>query len=85
MGSINDLFTQKQEVRIARVTGFSSSKEFKVSIGGTIRRVNSAASEIIKVGDTVLLNKTPHGKYYIVGKTTGLGNSKNVKEITRNG
>lgn len=85
MGSINNLFTQKQEVTLARVTGFSSSSEFKVSIGGVIRRVNSAASEIIKVGDTVLLNKTPHGKYYIVGKTTGLGNSKNVKEIPRNG
>jgi len=85
MGSINDLFTQKQEVTLARVTGFGSSGEFKVSISGIIRRVNSAANEIIKIGDTVLLNKTPHGKYYIVGKTTGLGNSKNIKEITRNG
>jgi hypothetical protein len=85
MGNINNLFTQKQEVTISRVTGFGSSGEFKVSIGGVIRRVNSAVNDIIKIGDTVLLNKTPHGKFYIVGKTTGLGNSKNIMEVFKNG
>lgn len=85
MGNLDGLFSQKQEVTMSRVTGFGSSGEYKVSIGGIIRRVNSAVSEIIKIGDTVLLNKTPHGKYYIVGKTIGLENSKNIMEVFKNG
>ena len=86
MGNINDLLSSsKNEVTISRVTGLGSSGEFKVSVSGIIHRVNSAIPDTIKTGQTVLLNKSPHGKYYIVGITTGLGNSKKIKEIIKNG
>jgi len=86
MANINNLFSnEKKEVTISRVTGLGSTGEFKVSVNGLIRRVNSAISETIKVGDTVILNKSPHGKYYIVGITIGLGNSNNVLEVFKNG
>jgi ferredoxin-NADP reductase len=86
MGNLNTLFnTRQKEITISRVTGFGSSGEFKVSVSGTIRRVTSTITENIKIGDTVLLNKTPHGKYYIVGITSGLSNSKNVMEIIKYG
>lgn len=85
MENLNLTQPKQSDATLARVTGFSGSGEFKVSVNGTIRRVNSAIQTIIKVGDTVLLNKTPHGKYYIVGVTKGLGNSKNVMEVIKNG
>ena len=86
MGNLNSFFdSSKNEVTIARVTGFGSSGEFKVSISGIIHRVNSAITGIIKVGNTVLLNISPHGKYYIVGITSGLGNSKNIMEVIKDG
>lgn len=86
MANINNLFSEtKKEVIVSRVTGFGSNGEFKVSVNGIIRRVNSAISRVIKVGDTVILNKSPHGKYYIIGITTGLGNSNNVLEVFKNG
>lgn len=86
MPSLNkSLAKSNNEITIARVTGFGSSGEFKVSVNGIIRRVNSAISETIKVGSTVLLNKTPYGKYYISGITSGLGNSEQYVEIVKNG
>jgi len=86
MGSVSRLFiSENKEVTISRVTGFGASGIFKVSIGGIIHRVSSAFSGTIKVGDTALLNKSPHGKYYITGITSGLGNSKNIMEIIKNG
>jgi len=86
VANINSLFSEdEKEITISRVTGIGSSGEFKVSVNGVIRRVSSAVSETIKIGDTVVLNKSPHGKYYITGITTGLGNSNNVLEVFKNG
>jgi hypothetical protein len=85
MGSLNFAKSKQSEVILGRVTGLSGSGEFKVSVNSSVRRVNSAIQDSIRVNDTVLLNKTPHGKYYIVGITKGLGNSKNVMEVVKNG
>ena len=86
MGSISNLLIQDSEkITISRVTGFGASGEFKVSVNGVIRRVNSAISETIAVGDTVLLNKTPYGKYYISGITSGLGDSAKYMEVVKDG
>lgn len=77
--------TGTDNVLISKVVRVKKSGRVVVRINSVDHTVSNASAHSIKIGDTVLLNKSSYGKLYISGKTAGLSGIQNVKEIYRDG
>ena len=85
MGSVSKLFQSVESVvKVARVVGMRKTGGTVVKLDNVNYTVGTALTEPVQIGDTVLLNRSPNGKFYIVGKTEGLRN-QNIEEVFRDG
>ena len=86
MGNLNSLFTSTEDsIRTSKIVGIKKSGVFVARIDNVNISVMNTSAVPIKIGDTVLLNKSDRGKFYITGKTDGLSGQNNIEEIFRNG
>lgn len=80
MGNISEMFQSGEDnVKLSRVVSLRKTG-IVVRTGNIDSVVRNASNETIKIGDTVLLNRSSNGKFYIVGKTEGLRN-QNIEEV----
>lgn len=85
MGSLSKLFQSDESVvKVARVVGMRKTGGTVVKLDNVNYTVGTALTEPVQIGDTVLLNRSSNGKFYIVGKTEGLRN-QNIEEVFRDG
>ena len=85
MGSLGKLFQSTDDnVKLSRIVSLKKTGGIVVQLNNVNYTVSNTLTDPVKVGDTVLLNRSSNGKYYIVGKTEGL-RTQNIEEVFRDG
>lgn len=86
MGGLADLIKEKDSpTKTARVVGVRKNGMMVVRLNSVDYSVKNAVNVKVRNGDSVILNKTEQGKYYIAGISEGFSNSTTIKEIYRDG
>lgn len=86
MGSLIKMFSKSENfAQLSKVTGIKGSGIVIARVNNVDYSVRNATKETVKIGDTVLLNRSAQGRFFIVGVTEGLGSQNNIEEVYRNG
>lgn len=87
MGSLSRLLFSRanNSAQLSKVIKVKESGSIVVRINNVDYSVRNTTKDSVKIGDTVLLNRSPQGRFFIVGVTEGLSSQNNIEEVYRNG
>lgn len=80
MGYLN-FFNKKSSVaKLAIIIAKNPNNEYSVNTGSETITAKNSLKEPLNIGDSVLIDKSEHGKYYIIGWASGY-NPISPKEV----